>query len=382
MPESQVRSASIQEPSGETGPSQAAPLPEVLLNQKLLNAIPIMAMVLDVEGRIVFSNRALVEFAGASDVEQLRGLRPGAALGCVHATEPPDGCTTTESCAFCGGRSVITAARIGRAASGPYRLRRFTPRGEEAVDLHVQSAPVVWGGQSYTMVCVMDVGDKLRRHALERFLFQAAFRLAESIKTLAASLERPQPPDHQQATIKVIAALSRMLTEELQSHSDLAAAERGDLEVRRASIQSLKFLRELVKDRSGRVAEPGTRVALDPAAEDCEFSSDPVLLGRVVGHMVENACEACSPGETVTVGCRREGDAVEFWVHNPGVMPTGTQLQVFQRSFTTKGPGRGLGTYMMRLLSEHYLGGNVGFRSDAETGTVFTARYPLAAREE
>lgn len=382
MPESQVPCASTQESSPETASSQAAPLPEVLLNQKLLNAIPIMSVVLDVEGRIVFSNQALVDFAGASEAEQLRGLRPGAALGCVHATEPPDGCTTTEACAFCGGRSAIATAQIGRAAGGPYRLRRSTPRGEEAVDLYVWSTPVEWGGECYTMVCAMDVGDKLRRHALERFLFQAALRLAEGIGTLAASLERPQPPDQQQATIKVVAALSRMLTEELQSHSDLAAAERGDLEVRRASIQSLQFLRELARDRAARAVEPGTLVALDPAAEDCEFTSDPVLLRRVVCHMVQNACEACSPGETVTVGCRREGDAVEFWVHNPGVMPKGVQLQVFQRSFTTKGPGRGLGTYMMRLLSEHYLGGNVGFRSALETGTVFTARYPLAGREE
>jgi len=39
--------------------------------------------------------------------------------------------------------------------------------------------------------------------------------------------------------------------------------------------------------------------------------------------------------------------------------------------------GRGLGTYSMKLLSERYLEGCVGFTSSAKHGTTFTARYPL-----
>ena len=52
------------------------------------------------------------------------------------------------------------------------------------------------------------------------------------------------------------------------------------------------------------------------------------------------------------------------------------RLQVFQRSFSTKGSGRGLGTYSMRLLTEHYLRGSVGFTSSAAEGTTFFASYP------
>ena len=65
------------------------------------------------------------------------------------------------------------------------------------------------------------------------------------------------------------------------------------------------------------------------------------------------------------------------WVHNPNPMPEHIQLQVFQRSFSTKEPGRGLGTYAMRLLSERYLEGAVGFTSNEEQGTTFWARYPV-----
>ena len=66
-----------------------------------------------------------------------------------------------------------------------------------------------------------------------------------------------------------------------------------------------------------------------------------------------------------------------FRVANPSVMPPDVQNQVFQRSFSTKGENRGLGTYSMRLLTERYLKGHVSFTSDKAHGTVFRVRLPL-----
>ena len=64
-----------------------------------------------------------------------------------------------------------------------------------------------------------------------------------------------------------------------------------------------------------------------------------------------------------------------FEVHNPVEMPREIQLQMFVRSFSTKGLGRGLGTYSARLFTEAYLGGRIGFRSDS-TGTTFWVEIP------
>jgi signal transduction histidine kinase len=127
-------------------------------------------------------------------------------------------------------------------------------------------------------------------------------------------------------------------------------------------------LHPLAEGRSIRIMPTETPVAL---------VSDPTLLRRVLRNMLKNALEATGPGGTVTLGCRPNGDKVEFWVHNPTVMPADVQLQIFQRSFTTKGIGRGLGTYSMKLLSERYLKGQVTFESSAAEGTTFRALYPL-----
>jgi signal transduction histidine kinase len=57
-------------------------------------------------------------------------------------------------------------------------------------------------------------------------------------------------------------------------------------------------------------------------------------------------------------------------------MPRHVQQQLFQRSFSTKGGGRGLGTYSIKLLSERYLKGDVSFVSSQAEGTTFTVRFP------
>jgi len=49
---------------------------------------------------------------------------------------------------------------------------------------------------------------------------------------------------------------------------------------------------------------------------------------------------------------------------------------LFRRAFTTKGQGRGLGTYGAKLIAERHLGATLGFDSDPSTGTTFTVTLP------
>jgi len=105
--------------------------------------------------------------------------------------------------------------------------------------------------------------------------------------------------------------------------------------------------------------------------------SDEALVKRVVGNMLKNAIEATPMGGTITMKCYQGADEACFEVHNPSVMPREVQLQMFQRSFSTKGTGRGLGTYSMKLLTEKFLKGSIGFKSEEGFGTSFTAKYKL-----
>jgi signal transduction histidine kinase len=121
----------------------------------------------------------------------------------------------------------------------------------------------------------------------------------------------------------------------------------------------------------------GKTVVIDAACDDVAFMSDPTLLGRVIGNLVKNALEATGEGGTVILDCFHTGSRVEFSVHNNGLIPHDAQLQIFQRSFTTKGAGRGLGTFGARMLTERYLNGDIAFESNEDDGTTFTVSYPF-----
>jgi sensor histidine kinase regulating citrate/malate metabolism len=83
------------------------------------------------------------------------------------------------------------------------------------------------------------------------------------------------------------------------------------------------------------------------------------LLRRVHPNLIQNTLKGSSPGQTVTLSLTNEG-VPTFPVHNLGVMEEETRLQVFQRSFSSKAePGRGIGVYSAKLLTEKYLHGSV-----------------------
>ncbi|MGK9476341.1 ATP-binding protein [Melioribacter sp. OK-6-Me] len=99
------------------------------------------------------------------------------------------------------------------------------------------------------------------------------------------------------------------------------------------------------------------------------------MLVRSLGNLLKNTLEASKTGDTVTVKTVIGDDQIIFSVHNPAFMPQDVQMQIFNRSFSTKeGTGRGLGTYSTRLFIEKYLNGEVYFHSNEEEGTVFNIK--------
>ena len=87
--------------------------------------------------------------------------------------------------------------------------------------------------------------------------------------------------------------------------------------------------------------------------------------------MIKNAIEASAAGGKVSISCTAGSTVVTFSVHNDGAMDSDIRLQMFRRSFSTKGKGRGTGTYSMKLIGEKYLGGRIWFDSSLRDGTTF-----------
>jgi signal transduction histidine kinase len=351
----------------------------LIAGQKLLgvlpDAVPCILLVVNRHRQIVFANQRLLDLLPPEQRQAgVLGRRPGEILGCVHAFETCTGCGTTESCSFCGAVNAMLAGLHGDAQVEECRIARAHG---EALDMRVWSTPLVLDGEPFTVLTALDISHEKRRQALERIFLHDIGNVASGLRWYTELLERGAP-DKNREFQAALGQLSRELLDEIDGQRTLVRAESGELVLTPERLGARQLLQEAVELYSRHPVAHERYLRIDPDAEDIAVTSDRTLLSRVLYNLIKNALEACRAGQTVTVGCSRPGNGIEFWVHNPGVMPRAVQLQVFQRSFSTKGMGRGLGTYSIKLLTERYLRGRVSFTSTPEHGTTFKVHYPLA----
>lgn len=352
------------------------------LLQEILDAMPTAVVILNAQRQIVYGNALLLQVTDAESLSDVIGLRPGETLYCIHAFEGKGGgCGTTHFCSECGAVRAIQSSLMGLHAVEECSIARRRRDTVESLDLRVWATPLMVEGEGFVIFAIMDIAHERRRQALERIFFHDILNTVTVLQS-ASELLHMQPECPRPELVGLIHASAQQLVQEIRTQRDLLAAENGTLAVFPKVVATTALFQQLLEICAQHPVARGRILMVASQAEVVEFVSDPVLLIRVLGNMVKNALEASAPGDTVTVSCERRGEAVCFTVHNVGYMPEPVQLQIFQRSFSTKGSGRGLGTYSMKLLSERYLQGAVTFRSTPEEGTTFTATYPLCLRQE
>ncbi|MFH1032976.1 MAG: PAS domain-containing sensor histidine kinase [Pseudomonadota bacterium] len=347
----------------------------------LLDRVPDLLMVLNRHRQIVFSNQGLLDMLGLASGQDLLGLRPGEALNCVHCQEMPGGCGTSEACRHCGAVLAILAGLEGQREVRECRLTVRRDSGlAESLDLQVWASPLTLEGQAFTFVAISDLSDQKRRRALERIFFHDILNTAGGLMGLTALLKEHNP-EELPLLAETLRQAAEQLVQEIQAQRDLAAAENGDLKSMPAKFSTGEILGQQLQVMARHEVAQERYLSLQVPALDQELFCDPTLLGRVLINLLKNALEASQPGQTVDAGFLAQQGGVEFWVHNQAAMPREVQAQVFKRSYTTKGAGRGLGTYSVKLLTERYLGGRVSFSSSPQDGTTFRVWVPLTPPE-
>jgi signal transduction histidine kinase len=339
-----------------------------------LNAVSGMVLVLNHKRQIVAANEAALRIL-KTNLTDLLSVRPGEAVGCIRAHEGPDGCGTARHCRMCGAAQAILGSL---QQNGPVvrecRILTDGPAGVTPLDLKVSVRPITLEGVLLLVVAMEDISHAKRLAVLQRVFFHDVLNTVSCILGYADCL-RDMPELPEEVCDGLMQVIQR-LTEEIQTQRDLVAAESGDLRPQVESIGTGSLLEELREQYLQSPVATDRTITLRNVWEGI-ISTDRRLLMRVVGNMLKNALEATAPGQAVSLDCLDGGSAVTFAVHNIEVMPEDVQHQVFLRSFSTKGqPGRGVGTYSMKLFGEQYLGGKVGFSSEPSEGTTFWLTLP------
>ena len=341
---------------------------------ELSSAIPVVFLVLNTCRQIVCSNQLFVDLVGGGGTNALLGQRPGEALGCVNAVASPSGCGTHEFCSSCGAVKAILASLNGAAAVQECVI---SCGDGKVLELRVWATPVNRGDERFTFFSAVDISHEKRRKILERIFFHDISNTVVGIygtaELIAETEEGALSPE-----LETILHASEWLMEEIKSHRKLVEAEAGELSPQWQDIPALKTLRECLQLYAQNRSLHGRDLRLDAEAVEVIVRTDSVLLRRILINMIKNALEATPDGGRVLATCGREGGNVYFSVSNPGFMPRQVQQGLFSRTFSTKGIGRGVGTYAMKLFAERYLGGRIQFFTSPDEGTTFTLTLPVS----
>lgn len=358
---------------------QAQQIMEQNLIPDLFNIIPYIVLVLNKERQILYSNNVLFETLGLPSHAKLLGLRPGEVLDCIHADETPEGCGTTEYCSVCGAVLAILESQMTKEpVSKECLLTAKSDSGTKSFELLVYSIPVRAAGDEYTLFIIRDISEEKRKQIFEQVFFHDLLNTSGSLKGFVEIMREAMDLNEVHELSAHADEVVDILIDEINSQKDLIAAENGELKLNLSTFSVKDLILKLVDfyQKNDIVLCP-IHICCN---EDIMVTNDVVLVRRIVNNMLKNAIEA-SEEEAVSIGVRKKDGYVEFRVNNKQYIPREVQLQIFKRSYSSKGFGRGIGTYSMKLLGEKYLGGYVDFTSEVDDGTNFVFGLPVSAEE-
>lgn len=339
---------------------------ELLIN--ISNSVSQMLLVLNKHRQIVYANKAFTDFLGIQDLQSVIGKRPGEAVQCKYSYECEAGCGASEFCKTCGAVNAIIESGSGTQSEKECQI---LTRENNALDFKVLATPFETENETLTIFAVEDISHEKRKNILEKVFYHDVLNSAGSISGLSCMLKELEDPDEKAEIASLISRACDNLVNEIQSQKQLVSAERGELKISLSPFESVEILQELATMYSKHEIIGEKYIIVDKTSQYFMVNTDISLLRRIIGNMIKNALEAETGKSQVVLKCIKNEGVCRFSVHNQTFIPRYIQLQLFKRSFSTKGVGRGIGTYSMKLLGEKYLKGKVGFESTPEEGTTF-----------
>jgi K+-sensing histidine kinase KdpD len=344
----------------------------------ILDALPYLAAVLNPQRQIIYSNNHLLKELGNISMEQILGKRPGEALNCIYAIENDDGCGSTENCRYCGAlNAILESQQSGKKIIMECRITASVDNNLTAYDFSVTATPLIWDNVNYTILALKDISHEKRRQALERIFFHDIINKAGSLSSYIDIIKDIKNPDEIRRFLSTASAISDELVEEIIAQRELIDAENNELKTNLSTTFSYDLLKTITDHIMHHPVAKNKIIEIDSQSDNIAFEVDDRLIKRVLTNMLKNALEATNENGHVKLGCTQNNQHITFWVKNKGNIPKNEQMQIFQRSFSTKGTGRGLGTYSMKMLGEQYLKGKVWFYSSKSDDTTFYIELPI-----
>jgi len=345
-----------------------------------LDATNSMVLILNTCRQAVFANKAFLTMINMKESLELTGKRSGEIIKCIHACDTINGCGTAEACKYCNAvNAILKTMETNEESSGEFSNINTMNGYEQNINLSIHVVPLEVKDEIFYIVSFADHSDSVRRRILEQTFFHDIINTAGALKGIVGLL-KDDVPEIIKAEVQFVEESFKSLIKEIQSQKYMLDAENEQLVLEITSMDTVNILKSVSILYEGHEVAINKTIKLDDHCINKRLDTDQRLLSRILGNMVKNALEASDKGAVVTLGCSMDDDKnewVTFWVHNDKYMDDRVQNLVFHRSFSTKGFGRGLGTYSMKLFGENFLKGKVGFSTEKDKGTRFYIKLSL-----
>jgi signal transduction histidine kinase/CheY-like chemotaxis protein len=211
-----------------------------------------------------------------------------------------------------------------------------------------------------------------------QFLASASHDLRQPLHALSffgATLERRMAGSVDQPLIYNMMRSIEALDKSFGAILDISKLDAGAVEPHVQSFPIRDLFRRLQMSFAGQAEEAGLQLRFRPGAK--VVTSDPQLLERILGNLVQNGLRYSRPGAGVLVAARRRRGGVSLEVWDGGIGISEAELpKVFAEFYQVANPerdrskGLGMGLAIVKRLSE-LLGHELTVRSRPGTGSVF-----------
>ncbi len=344
---------------------------EQLIYKQLFDKIPDLILILNSYRQLVYANKAFFSTFNFTIPDNTYGKRPGEVFSCVNSFKALGGCGNARECQYCGAFVSIIDALNGKENTNECHI---LDKNNNPYTLRVTSSATYLNEEKFIIFSLFDISDEKRKEILERVFFHDILNTATSISSISMLLEMDLPDDYLEYKT-MLKDSSKRLIDEIQNQKQLLQAENNNLTVETKIMNTAKFFREMIVTNSTFDFAKNSKIVLSDNFADFVFYSDPALIGRIISNLIKNALEAVYPSGVVTISAQEFENHYIFSVHNNKHIPEDIQVKIFRKSFSTKGSGRGIGTYSIKLFTEKYLNGKAWFESNLSDGTTFYVKF-------
>lgn len=334
----------------------------------LLEDIPLMMVIINSARQIVYANQIMIKNSGEMGNDALIGLRPGECVGCINAVSCEYGCGSTEFCKVCGLANAILSCEAGM--NGENECTISLPGGKTLL-FFVKTRAFIFEGEGFVFCTMQDISDKKSHELLEKIFLHDIQNSAAVLLSLHEVMDIMDEEDLK----SMLNNVSANLNEDIQSYRMFLEAEKGRLVVKPQTIPLDDTVRAIIKELANIKSFRDSIIQYNNSG--IQLLTDGALLRRVITNLLKNALEASGDKDEIYISAYKSKNDVVIEVKSFPLISEEIKLRLFQKTVTSKGRGRGWGTYSVKLLVENYLNGKVSFVSDEINRTIFSIVLPI-----